>query len=354
MKPKTTLKDIAKKLNISVSSVSLALNNKPGISDSLRKEIYKTCLELGYNLDRFNQNEGFGGNVGLLLREEFLVSGEAFYTRMVHAAQEEAERRNYHVILNSVSQQEISDFEKPHFFQNDIKGILIAGYMPPDYVRFLLRQQVPIVLMGYDIVNLRLDSIECENFIGAYTAVNYLIEKGHRTIGLIGGVPEHYSPLLRMAGYRMALAQAQLPLIPEIIVDDLPQSNIILGLEATLDILKRYKGKIDAFFCVTDNYATGCMKAIREAGYRVPEEISVVGFDNMDWVAHLTPGLTTMNIPTLQMGLAGMQRLLELIEAKVNQQENVPRKILFPVELVVRESVAEVKSAIEVQNGVSA
>ena len=341
MKRRITMDDIAKKLNVSISSVSIALNNKPGITEGLRRDVLKVCAEMGYDVERITHKGSVGGNIGFLGMEDFFVKGESFYTRMMHEAQEEAEKRNYHLIINSMSKDEIEKFTLPHFMKMDVKGIIIAGYMPKEYIVFLKQKEIPLVLLGYDVIDPVIDCIDCDNLMGAYNAVNYLISRGHRSIGLIGGVTSHISPLLRIEGYRMALRMSGLPVNEEIIVENLPRSSIEQGHKATLEILENYKGDIDAFFCVTDNYATGCMKAIHQMGYKIPDDISVMGFDNMDWVAHLTPALTTVSIPTSFMGKAGMRRLLRLVEAKDRFINERPQKIFYPGEIIVRESVAD-------------
>jgi len=343
MKRKVTMKEIAKKLNISISAVSLALNNKPGINEELRKEIISLCEKLGYDLRKIQSKAQDGGYIGFLSISEFLMSGEIFYTKMLHEVQEEAEKKNYHIIINSQSKEEINNYAMPHFFQKQIKGIIIAGYMNSDYIRKLLKKNIPTVLLGYDIVEPPVNCVEADNLFGAFIAVNYLIQKGHKKIGLIGGIPHHQSPLVRMQGYKMALSQANIPLDPNLIIDNLPMSGNKFGYDAAMEILKRCKGNVDAFFCVTDHYATGCIKAIQDFGSNVPEDISVMGFDNMDWVEHLTPPLTTMNIPTLDMGRAGIKRLLELIEAREKNIEEKPIKIILPVKLIERASVIDAK-----------
>jgi LacI family transcriptional regulator len=271
---------------------------------------------------------------------------------MLHAAHEEAEKKGFHLIINSLSQDDIDRCAEPHFFKKTIRGILIAGYVEKPFILRLLKKNVPVVLLGYDIVDPPLDCVKADNLFGAYLAVKHLISKGHRRIGLIGGIPTHHSPLARMQGYKMALEQAGLPLIPEIMTQDLPISCDRMGYQATQNILESYGTEVDAFFCVTDNFATGCMKAIRDFGLEVPRDISVMGFDDMPWVEHLSPALSTMRIPTHEMGSVGTRRLIHLIEAKQQGEEKEsPQKIELPVQLVARESVAEAKAVSAVSMG---
>jgi len=343
------MREIADQLGISVSSVSLALNNKPGINDDLRKQVLETCDEMGYNVEKIVNKKQVGGNIGFLSKNDFLTRGESFYTRMLHEAHDEAEKKGFHLIINSLSQNDIDQCVEPHFFKKIIQGILIAGYIEKPFVLNLMRKNIPIVMLGYDIIDPPIDCVEADNFLGAFRAVNYLISQGHRKIGLIGGIPLHYSPLARMQGYKMALELAHLPLIPEIMVQDLPMSCDRMGYQATRQILESYGTEIDAFFCVTDHYATGCIKAIKDFGLEVPENISVMGFDNMHWVEHLTPSMTTVNIPTREMGRAGIKRLIHLIENKHSSGEREhPQKILLPVDLVIRESVRTANSVVGV------
>ena len=243
--------------------------------------------------------------------------------------------------MNSVSAASEDGLILPRCFNKDIKGLLIAGFFKARYINLLASQGVPVVLLEYDVPSKPLNAVKCENYMGAFEAVKYLVNRGHKAIGLIGGAKAHHSPLLRILGYWGALHEAGLPANPEIVVEDLPETTIELGYQATMEILRRKPRNLDALFCITDNYATGCMKAIQDSGLCVPEDIGVVGFDDMEWASHLTPPLTTVRIPKEAIGRAGLRRAIELIESGLLGEVDTPTRIVLPVELIERASVAD-------------
>ncbi|MCX7019401.1 MAG: LacI family DNA-binding transcriptional regulator [Candidatus Sumerlaeota bacterium] len=342
MAKKVTMKDIARKLGISVSTVSVALNNKPGVNDALRDRVFKACQKLSYDTRKITtKGGGGGGNIGFVVANRMPLKAEMYYTRMFMGAEPVAEEKHYHLLMNSVSAVSEEGLILPRCFSKDIKGLLIAGYFKTRYIDLLAAQGVPVVLLEYDIPSKPLNAVKCENYMGAFDAVKYLVRRGHRAIGLIGGVKAHHSPLLRILGYWGALHEAGLPANTEIVVENLPETTIELGYKAATEILARKPRKLDALFCITDNYATGCMKAIQDFGLRIPEDISVVGFDDMEWASHLTPPLTTVRIPKEAIGRAGLRRAIELIESGLLGKTDTPARIVLPANLVERSSVAD-------------
>lgn len=140
-----------------------------------------------------------------------------------------------------------------------------------------------------------------------------------------------------------ALEQAGIPYDPSIVSAPLGENESDAGYEATKKILAQSKEQPDAFFCVTDDLAAGCMKAIRESGLQIPEDISIMGFDNKEWSRHLHPALTTMNVPMNRIQRLAVKRLTELIESRAREEIERPHTIVLPVELVIRESIADRK-----------
>jgi LacI family transcriptional regulator, repressor for deo operon, udp, cdd, tsx, nupC, and nupG len=338
---KVTMNDVARKLGVSVSTISVALNHRPGVNDALRDRVFKACQQLGYDTRKITTKGGAGGNIGYVVANRMPLRAEMYYTRMLMGAEPVAEEKQYHLLMNTVPAAGEDGLILPRCFSKDIKALLIAGYFKPGYVDLLAAQGVPVVLLEYDIPARPLNAVMCENFMGAFDVVGYLAGRGHKAIGLIGGVKAHHSPLLRILGYWGALHETGLPPNPDIVVEDLPDTTIELGYQATMAVLKRKPRSLDAFFCITDNYATGCMKAIQDFGLGVPDDISVVGFDDMEWASHLSPPLTTVRIPKDAIGRAGIKRAIELIEADMLGEVDPPKRIVLPVELVERGSVAD-------------
>ncbi|MEI7634165.1 MAG: LacI family DNA-binding transcriptional regulator [bacterium] len=340
MSGKVTMKDVARRLNVSVSSVSVALNRKPGVTGALRDEVLRTCHQLGYNTRRIVTKSQRGGNVGFIMSKNMPLKSEVYFTQMLMGAETFAEERQFHLLMNTVSVGNDDPFQLPRCFSKQIKGLLIAGYFPAKYVEFLQGQGVPMVLLEYDIPSMPLNAVMCDNYYGAFSAVRHLIDRGHRSIALISGMKDRISEFLRVQGFVSAMREAQLPIESELTVEDLKSPEIGAGYKATLGILRRHPPRLDAFFCITDNYATGCMRAIQESGLKVPDNISVIGFDDMEWVSHLTPPLTSLHVPREVIGEAGMMRLIELVEAGVEQEPPMPMRVVLPVRLIERGSVA--------------
>ena len=334
------MKDVASRLNVSVSSVSVALNRKPGVTDALRDEVLRTCSQLGYNTQRIVTKNQRGGNVGFVMSKNMPLKSEVYFTQMLMGAETFAEERQFHLLMNTVSVGRDDALQLPRCFSKQIKGLLVAGYLPPKYVELLQGQGIPMVLLEYDIPSMPLNSVMCDNYFGAFTAVRHLIDRGHRSIGLIGGVKDRISEFLRVQGFVAAMREAQLPMHPDLIVEDLKSPEIEAGYKATLGVLRARPPKLDAFFCITDNYATGCMRAIQETGLNVPGDISVIGFDDMEWVSHLNPPLTSLHVPREAIGEAGVMRLIELVDSGVQENAPMPMRIVLPVQLVERGSVA--------------
>jgi LacI family transcriptional regulator len=334
------MKDVARRLNVSVSSVSVALNSKPGVTDTLRDEVFRACRQLGYNAERIVTKGQRGGNVGFIISKRMPLKSEVYFTQMFMGAEACAEEREFHLLMNTVSAAHEDGLLLPRCFSKRIKGLLVAGCFPRGYVEFLQGQGVPMVLLEHDIPSMSLNTVVCDNYFGAFSAVRYLIDRGHRAIGLIGGLKDRFSEFMRVQGFISAMREAQLPILHDLLVENLENPDIEAGYKATLGVLRKGHPKADAFFCVTDDYATGCMRAIQESGLHVPNDISVIGFDNMEWVSHLTPPLTSFHVPREAIGETAVVRLLQLVDAGVQEEMPPPVRISLPVTLVERGSVA--------------
>lgn len=340
-----TMRDIAEALDVSVSAVSLALNNKPGIAPELREKVFETARRLGYPLDKLQERRASGAELGFLINREFLRGGDPQYARMLGEAQAEAEARGYHLMIGALTPQEARAGKLPQFFGNGVSGVIVDDGFDEAYVLKRLRERVPVVLFGYDFLDVHLDSVKAADLSGAAAAVRHLVRTGHRRIGLIWAVPQHSNMVRRRHGYLIALEQSGLETDPRLISEPAPVSTAENGYRAAMELVQREGVNLDAIFCVTDELATGCLKALQELGLAVPHDISVMGFDDMSWVCHLTPPLTTMHVPSLEMGRRAVQRLIDLVEAHRRGKSEEPVSIELPVRLVARESVAKRKKA---------
>lgn len=339
-KRNVTMRDIAETLGISVSAVSLSLNNKPGVTDELRRRVVDEARRKGYPMNKLQERRSNGSDLGFLINREYLRGGDPVYARILSEAQAEAERRGYHLLIGALSPAEARAGKLPQFFNNGVSGVIVDDGFDEAYVLRTLHERAPVVLFGYDFIDASLDSVRSDDLSGAATAVRYLIEHGRRRIGLVWALPNHFNIIRRRHGYLIALEQAGIRLDPRLESAPAAISDADSGFRATQELLERTGGRLDAVFCVTDPLATGCLRAIHESGLTVPEDISVIGYDDMSWVCHLTPPLTTMHVPSVEMGQRAVQRLISLAESRRRGETEDPVAIQMPVHLVVRGSVS--------------
>jgi LacI family transcriptional regulator len=209
----------------------------------------------------------------------------------------------------------------------------VATGDPVESVKFLLEQQIPVVVVDRDLPGVDVDGVLTDHHLGGYQATQHLIDLGHRRIACITG-PFNGTPSARRAmGYRHALREAGLPDDPAFVLtgDYSPQS----GLEATVNLLA-LDNPPTAIFACNDLMALGAIRAIMMRGLRVPDDISVVGFDNIELAAYSTPPLTTVAQPIMEIGSRAASLLIDRIQDK---RRDIQHPVL-PTALIVRESAA--------------
>lgn len=341
MGKKITLKHIADALGISVSAVSFAINKRPGIAEDLRVQVMETCERMGYDLTRIDRKRGTVGEIGFLVRSEELENRESPYGAMMIEAQREAELHGYHLIPNGMHGDDINAFKLPHCLEKSIRGLILDEGFGTEYVEFLLKRNLPIIQMACGRLQPIVNIVDSDNQMGGEIAVEYLFERGHRQIGLLAGLPQHHSMLSRRAGYLLAMERHDLPLNHDHMITTIPDNLPQSAYEATRQMLARNTRSMpQAIFCISDPYANGCIRALQDHGLRVPEDISVVGFDNHSYAAHLNPPLTTIELPILRIAQVAVHRLVDMIDSRQRQEVDILTKILVPVRIIERESVA--------------
>ena len=203
-----------------------------------------------------------------------------------------------------------------------------------------MRLNIPIVLIANYMPGLSVDSVVCDELEGSLMAMNHLIKHGHRQIAFIDGsvlrgpksISKFYAIERRRIGYRAALLDAGLPVVPELIEDgDLGAAG---GYQACQRLLK-HNVSFTALFCVNDETAIGAIQALREAGLRIPEDVSIIGFDDIPMAAHLTPSLTTIRVNKEALGAIAVKQLLE----RAKEPMGISTSTVLEVELIERASV---------------
>jgi LacI family transcriptional regulator len=308
------IKDIAERLGVSVATVSRALNDKPGVSDEVRQRVLDLAAEVAFTPHSAGRGLSTARTqmLGFIVqRKVFPASRDPFYLHIMHGVEEAAAQRGYHVILSSVGDTDGARQTPvlPLVRENRVDGLILAG---PDLDRRLIlalqQAGMPLVLVDNFLRQTPLDVILSDDREGARAVVAHLLAHGHEQIAFLGGPADWISTAERAAGYHEALAAAGKRASATVVHE--AETTVESGYQATRRVLEHTPAPT-ALFAVNDSMAIGALRALREAGRRVPEEVAVAGFDDIDAAQHTHPPLTTARIFKEQLGRVAAQRLLD-------------------------------------------
>lgn len=339
-----TVKDIATYADVSVGTVSRVFNNHSNVTEEIRQRVLKAATDLGYF--------GSSGTSSRTLKEigflyyskvdNSVAATNPFWSHILDGVESEARKSGLKVTYRFIGDlcQNLQVLLTT-IYEMKLGGILLVGAADPEVVRLIHSTKVPLVLVDNYIPGFSVDAVLVDNFEGARTVVEYLINAGHRDIAFIGGPTEKrglrpintvYTIERRASGYRTAMIDANLPLN----YDRYVESNLTTegGYEACKLLLAR-KHAFSAIFCANDAIAIGAMKALREAGLSVPTDVSLVGFDDISMVEHLTPALTTVRVNKEALGYVAVKSL----QARCADVDAVCVTSMLETELIIRDSV---------------
>ena len=341
-----TLKEIAKIAGVSIATVSYALHDSDKVSEAVKEQILKIAEEGNYQPDKRAQSLRTGRTklIGILTEDISFV----FTASIIQGIYKFAEENNYHVVLSDTRLKEKvgSHYENTANYKDDINqklkfllgyhvdGIIYIGSHDRD-ISGIVETDKPIVYT-YCFTDSKDDyMILYDNTKSAYEATEYLIKKGHRKIGLIRG-PEMSNPSNeRFLGYQMALMDARIPL--DLSYVKTGDWNFERGYDAAMQLLTQ-KDRPTAIFALNDYMALGTLEAAEKCGIRVPEELSVIGFDNSDMCNFVRPRLTSVSLPVEKMGYLSAKMVHDIC---TGPDKIGDRKVTLPCSLVCRGSVAE-------------
>ncbi|HWQ15467.1 MAG TPA: LacI family DNA-binding transcriptional regulator [Roseiflexaceae bacterium] len=332
--------DIARAAGVASSTVSRALRDSPLISADVRTQIQRLAQEMGYTPNGIAQSlqTRRTNTVGLVVPS----IADPFFGDVMRGVEEVARPAGLSIFLSAGhndARQEAEAIET--FHRRRVDGILVASSRLSDgTIQLLERVRVPIVLVNSNAEARHelLHAVAVDDHHGARLAVEHLLALGHRAIGYLGAGNRPGANARRLAGYRATLAAAGVPphdawvaIAP--VEDALSVDDVAAGQALLHPLLV---AGVTAVFCFNDMVATGVLIACRELGLAVPRDMSVVGYDDIDFARYVTPALTTVRQPKLELGRLGMQMLLELLSDRPAQSQ-----VLLP-ELVERASTAEI------------
>ena len=331
-----TMRDVAVAADVSLSTVSLVVNGKPGVSPDRRERVLKVIKELNYGAGGRKKSAADTKIIGLLMESLSEASrSEGFYLRIVSGIEETAYELGYQVLLH-VYRPAIDPLNSiRELMGRDVDGLIIAndGDITPNVIQHIAEASIPMVLVE-NFQNFPTHAVTADNFTAGRVMTEYLIQLGHRRIGALGG-PDKYSSLRdRMRGYHIAMLENGLPLDPSLqpsSVSGNPRKGYVQMQE-----LITLPEPPTAVFAVSDRAAFGAMEAIKDAGLVCPDDISVVGIDDVRDSAYSNPSLTTFSVPKYDLGKTAV-----LVLHNLTQNKSIPiaRTVLLG-NIRVRQSAA--------------
>jgi len=335
----STIKDIAKKAGVSISTISLVLNNKGYVKPETRQKILDAIEELNYKPSRSARKLATrtNGNIGFIIWESHFYEVEMFYSQVFLGMEYAARKSDSYILLTTVKEKFDPKTDLPRFLKyNDVDGVALAGRVPHNLVEYLSAERIPFVLIDYTIPGKTYNSVQIDNYNGAYSAIQHLIDSGRQRIGFVGGTFFHSSIKERYRGYKECLEANKIMTNDEIskytYVEDTETSPAI-GEKGIASLLK-IDPPPDAVFCCNDSTAMGVVKEIQKRDINIPDDIAVVGFDDIPNSAYCNPRLTTVKVPKLVLGKEAFNLLNDVIEHPLDP----PQTRVIMTTLIQRES----------------
>ena len=327
------ISDIAKKAGVSIVTVSRVINNNRNVNDATRARVLKVIKELNYHPSRVAKrlrSKCVSGNLlGVLIPD----IQNPFYVDVLRGIEEVAYKNNYAIIMCNFSQDKKKENLYLDILQSEsIDGLIAAPANEKDSeVIKLVKEGLPIVCVDRELTGVDVDVVLVNNREGAFAAVDYLIKSGYKRIAFISGLEQLPSSQYRVQGYKEALKANGIDFLPELVrFSDSKHEN---GKEICEELL-RLPTPPDAIFTGNNLITLGALEAIHKKGLKIPQEVAVVGFDDMNWANSLNPPLTAVRQPAYEIG----KRAGELLIQRIDDPKRPAIQMILNTELVVRKS----------------
>ncbi len=337
---RVTLRTVAREARVSPSTVSLYLRGLPGVSSETQRRIGAAVEKLGYQ-SHTNGTSTQRRLVGLIVeRLPLPVFSDLFYAEVMQGLQEQANRVGFSLIFTAIDKQNLLDVIEDQQAEGWL--VLGGGNVTDAEIQAAHHKGIRLVLVDNYVPDANVSCVVPDNSIGGYRAIQHLVELGHRRIAILCG-PTKYKTLTDrlngalLAARELGLGTDQLYVQPPL-SSGRPKKGIL-----ELQAVWASGFAPTAIFAVSDKTAFGVYEAALGAGLRIPDDLSVIGFDDLANSLHAEPPLTTIRIPKREFGLVAMQKLVDLLNDHAHGHLIVPTKTLIYTSLMVRESTASPK-----------
>ncbi|WP_018249640.1 LacI family DNA-binding transcriptional regulator [Orenia marismortui] len=334
------IKDIAKRLEVSPGTISKALNDKKGVSEELKKKIKKLANEMGYrpNLIAQRLSSKKSNTIGVfILSRDKIKLRDSFAIEILDGITEKANKLGYDILLftttgNNLNEEQYIELCKAR----RVEGAIFIGLCSDDpQLEDIRASDIPIAIIDLELDAKNVGYISSDNELGIISALEYLINLGHRKIGFIGSSKTAEVSQIRYKAYQSYLKARNLYKVDYVWEGDFTRES---GEKVAEEVL-RLKDIPTAIISASDSMALGALKIFKDKGIRIPEDISLIGFDNISATEYSNPRLTTIN----QDGIALGKEALNFILNK-SQGHSVPKRRLLKPELIIRDSVKDIRN----------
>jgi len=340
-----TNKEIAQQVGISPAALSLIINHKPGVSDATRSRVLDQLKDMGYEelIKKAPLSEP-SNNICFIIykRHGEVLDNHPFFLLLMENIEAQARTYGYHILLSTIDKRQPIEPQINRIDELHAQGaIIFATEMFDEDMSAFESMLLPFVALDNDFTRLSCNTVSINNQMGTYQAIDYLIKNGHQTIGYLKSQTRISSFKERHWGYDLALNHFQLSFLPENIwTVHYTEEGSYRDIRQILETSSRQLP--DAFVCDDDTTAVGAIRAFTEKGIRVPEDISIIGFNDRPTCEVTTPPLTSVNVSKKAFAIEAVDELMRLLQHPVSQSaDNRSRKIRIGTKLIIRESVRQ-------------
>jgi len=327
-----TIGDVADLAGVSNSTVSRVLNNKEYVKESTRNKVYDAVEKLGYKPSRVARSLRVNSSqiIGLIISD----IQNPFFTSLVRAVEDVAYANNHAIILSNTDEDpQREQLNVDLMISERVAGVIMTPSSEINCpVQKLLKLDIPVVCVDRQVTDCETDTVVSNNVASSFELISYLIELGHRRIGAVLAPSNITTGRERLEGYKKAHHESGIYLDTNLIKQDDPKRRIGYDLANKLLDLK---DPPTAIFAGNNLLALGTFQAINERGLKIPEDISLVSFDNREWTQLVSPKITVVSQPTYEMG----KKAAELVLSRINNSDSEITKITLESKLLFRDSV---------------
>ncbi|WP_100330455.1 LacI family DNA-binding transcriptional regulator [Bacillus xiapuensis] len=322
-----TIKDVAKRANVSIATVSRVLNNQPGYSEKTKAKVLQAIEELGYRPNAVARGlvNKRTHTIGIL----FPVLSSLFYSKLLSGVERFANEKDFSVIACHTQESGSKTMRYLQLLnEKRVDGVIFTSeLLKEEYYEYMKKMNIPIVLLATESKEFPLPYVKISDYDAAYSAVQYLIKKGHTKIGMISGHPwDLIAGTPRIEGFKQALKDHNLRVNEDHIYGT--GFRYHEGKESFRHLMKRSLD-ITALFCASDELAIGAMSEAAEMGIRIPKDLSIIGFDNLPLAEMCIPPLTTVAQPLEEMGETAAKLIFNMLEGQGEVQSKImPHRII--------------------------